>query len=279
MRYDFPTLLGVALCASALALPVSAQRDGGGAASSQTFVMPSSETSSGGSSASTVYKLTASFGAGVVADSCTSTTYKLVGGFTATLDTPLGLRPWLTSVLPLYAPFKGGIALRLAGTNLHLGANAGVKIGGQVATVGSRGRAFINVTVPAQKVPGWQPVEVSVGGQTSTLPKGLGILPLLDIERAAIPGIPFSVTYRGTPGDAVVWLVSGGSLSHPIPLAGFGYHFALDLFTITAVMSPTGKTDLFIPGVPWARPLAMQALGLSTNAGYAPGCFTNVVKL
>ena len=45
------------------------------------------------------------------------------------------------------------------------------------------------------------------------------------------------------------------------------------------VTDPAGTLLLQVPAVPWARPVLVQAVALSSNPGYAPGSFTNVVRL
>ena len=49
----------------------------------------------------------------------------------------------------------------------------------------SRTRDRIQTKLPAQKEPGWAPVEVTLGGGTSVLREGVGVLPMLDGERPA----------------------------------------------------------------------------------------------
>jgi len=280
-----PVALSILACAIALlAAPLKSQRDGGGSASSSTFLLPSSVLGGGGPSASKTYKLTASFGSGVTANASASHTFKLLGGFCATLEAKLALSPWVTAVSPLYAPLKGGTKFQVNGSNLHLGASTSVQVGTQHAVVSTRGRAFVRATTPAQSTPGWHDVRVTAGGNSSTLPRAMGVLPMLDLERPAIPGVPFDVSFRGSKGDAVVWMLSGGSASHAFTLPGFGHKFDLDIFTVMIIttmpiLSPDGTASLPLPGVLWTRPIRLQGLVLTLNPGYAPGSFTNVVQL
>lgn len=87
---------------------------------------------------------------------------------------------------------------------------------------------------------GWQPVDVQAGGELSSLPEGIGILPMLDLPRAAQPDVPFRLTYRGSQGDIAVWFLAAGNGSFLIRLPGYGHGFELDLLT-------------FLPPRPWSR--------------------------
>ena len=270
MRYSVIALL------LACALPAQA--------SGRTFFLPSAEQGSGGTAVSTTWRITGSFGAGAVPSRATSQRYVLSGGFPASLDVPVTGRPWLTAVRPFYAPIMGGTALQLHGTELHLGASASVKIGGKVAAITSRTRNAIAATLPVQTTPGWTRVDVTAGGETTSLPKAIGILPLIEVSPPAEPGIPFQITYRGTQGDIVVWLLAAGKGPFPFPVPPFHYGFELDIatflvLTVTPVVAASGTAELPLPAVVWSRPILFQTLAVSQTTGYAPGSFSNAVRL
>lgn len=252
-------------------------------ASSPGFFLATGEFAGGGSSFSTVHQLSASHGSGVVAGRSASTSYTLVGGFFASLETPVLAHPWVTALRPLRVPRDSSSAIAVHGAELHLGMGAAVQVGGRSATVTSRTRDKIDARLPRDVAPGWQPVSVTAGGKTTTLTRAVGILPMVDVERPAVPGLPFTVSYYGTQGDVVVWLLSAGDLPFRIPVTPYGYGLGLDLATLLVlgvmpVTDPVGRSELPLPGVPWTRPLHMQAVVLST-ASYRPGSFTNVIGL
>ena len=266
-------LLCASLCTTAF---VGAQ-----AASSKTFFLPANEHGAGGQASSTRFRLSGSFDSGAIAQRAASRSFVLNGGFVASHDVRVSGRPWLTGVRPLYAPLKGGTTLTLYGTELHLGLTATLKIGAQVAAVTTRTRDQVQATLPLQPEPGWQAVELNAGGVTTTLPRGLGVLPMLDLDRPRRNGRPFEVSYRGKTGDLVVWLV-GAARGPKIVLPGYGHGFELNLaafhvLTGTIVSDPSGVQRLALPGVN-SGPLYFQSLVISRDAGYAPGSFTNTTR-
>ena len=98
-------LLGLVFVAAAACLPggpLSAQP----AAITNHFVV-GQEAAPGGACSSTSYRLEASFGSGVVAARADSTNYRLLGGFNAVIEAPVAGQPWITGVLPCYAPMLG----------------------------------------------------------------------------------------------------------------------------------------------------------------------------
>lgn len=254
------------------------------AASSKSFFLTSSEIGPGGTCVSQGFRLTAGFGDGVVASRVVSKGYVLTGGFPATLDAKLALQPWLTGLRPLYAPLKGGTALTLHGTELALGANTGVQIGTKTAIVSARTRDTVKATMPVGLEPGWQSVTVTAGGQTSTLQRGIAVLPMLELVSAAEPLLPFTVQYRGAKGDVVVLLAGVTRLPFTVPVSPFQHGLELNpaamLVLDPAVVSePSGVLQTPLPALPWARPLLFQAITLSQNPGYSPGSFTNLISL
>jgi len=256
-------------------------------ASSPGYFIASIEPASGGECASTGYRLEASFGAGVVPERVSSTSFRLDGGFNAVLDVSVGGQVWLSGVSPLYAPLLGGTAHTIHGHELALGPATNVTIGGRAVPVSSRADDHVAIQLPAQVAPGWQPVVATNGGGTATLQRGIGILPMAETSPPAIENSrPFRITYRGTQGDlffiAVAWM------KLPFSLGVSPYHHGLELNPGTfvgligpfPVLDPSGVAHLDLPGVPFPRPLYVQMLGLpAANPGYQPGSFTNTLSL
>lgn len=258
------------------------------AASSTTRFLPGCEASNGGVAGSTTFRLEASFGSGVVPTRAGSTNYRLLGGFNAAIEAPAAGRPWLTGVRPLYGPILGGTArYDVHGTELQLGAATNVTIGGRTAPVVSRTRDRVAVTLPAQPAPGWQPVTVTNAGGTAHLPRGIGILPMVDRPHAVEINQPFRVTYRGAQGDLVFLAVAGGKLPFAISIPPYHHGLELNIGALIGtvagpfvVTDPIGELHFDFPGIPFVRPIYVQMLGLpASNPGYVPGCFTNVMAL
>jgi len=255
-------------------------------ASSTTYFLPGSEAASGGACGSTTYKLEASFGDGVVATRAVSSNFRLDGGFNAVLDATVGGRPWLTGVMPLYGPLLGGTAHTLHGTELHLGPATNVTVGGKAATVLARTNHEVRVTLPPQPAPGWQPVTVTNAGGTDLMPRGLGVLPLLEKAHAVASGQPFRLSYRGTMGDLFFLAAAGSKFPFPIAIPPYHHGFQLNLGALLAFLGPFPVTDpsgvfhLDFPGIPIAAPIHVQLLVLPIGKpGYEPGSFTNVISL
>jgi hypothetical protein len=254
------------------------------AASSATYFLPSSEVSPGGEGTSFTYRLTAGSGSGVTPSRSLSISYVLEGGFPASLDATVTGRPWVTGVRALYGPLLGGTQHVVHGTELDLGALTTVDAGGAPAAVRARARDQLLVTLPGLSSPGWKSVAVTNTGGTSTLPGGVGVLPMMDRPRAVLAGAPFRLTYRGASGDAVVWCVALGNGPVPIPIPPFLHALELDLLTLLVVPAgtvtdPSGELHLDIPAVFFTRPVHVQAFCLSGNLGWTPGAFTNVLQL
>ena len=142
------------------------------------------------------------------------------------------------------------------------------------------------ITLGRQDVPGWQPVTVSRGTQSSTLPRGIGVEPMLDLELpfARDGSRPNELVYHGETGDLVVWLLAGAKGPRLFGLPGYGHGFGLDLSTLvvltsTPVGSPDGRLAFPLPAVRIKPALYVQGLVLAPAAPYRPGAFTNVLLL
>ena len=235
---------------------------------------------------STSWKLDASFGSGVVAERATSTNFVLEGSWLAASNAKTLGTPWLTSVLPLQGLLGVQTSHQVHGTALHLGASTSCSVGGIAATVNTRRNDQLTITTAKPKVPGWQSVVVTNGGGTSTLNKGIAVLPMMDIEYPIdnAGSRPSEIVYQGRQGDVVVWMLAAGKTPVPLPIPGYGYGFSLNFFTMivlttTPIGDPSGRAVLPLPAVAFKRPLNMQGFVFAPLAPYKPGAFTNVVDL
>lgn len=256
------------------------------AASSTSHFLVGAEVGAGGRSGSTNHRLDASFGCGVVPLAANAANTILAGGFAACLDAAVAGRPWLTGAKPLYVPYQGGVSLGLHGTELALGASTTAVIGATpvAVPVTARTRDRVQVTIPTRTLePGWQPVAVWNAGGVSVLPRGVGVLPLLEKNRAIQIGEPFRVTYRGYPGD-LVYIAIAGAKGRPIRIPP--YHGALRFnpgtlieFFGPLVAGPTGELHINGPSGRWARPVVVQMLGVHRTPTLGSGAVTNVLEL
>jgi hypothetical protein len=268
-----------AFLAVVLACPLAAQ-----AASGTSTVLVCGELGAGGSTQSAVHRLTGTFSSGVPATRAASPGFVLLGGFPAAIEAPAGGRPWLTGVRPALAPLLGGTALTLHGTGLDVGPLPQVAIGGQPAVAGARTSATLQTVLPRQPRPGYRPVDLQNSSGSSTLPAGLGVLPLLDFPVAHQANVPLALRYRGAQGDQMVLVLALGTLPVPLALPPFHHGLELDLFTLTVlpalpVAGADGALLLPLPAVAPPVPVHLQAFSFTQDPGWAPGSFTNAVRL
>ncbi len=274
-RLNSVLIFGAAMAAADL----SAQ-----AASSRNYVLSSNDRTSGGTSQSSNYRLHGVVGFSTSAGRGTSASHIVEAGHAAMTTVPTSGAPWITAVRPLRTPLRGKANLQLFGTELDLGPAPVITIGGQTATIGSRTRGVLNAQLPIQPVPGWQPVEIRHNLGTTVLRRGIGILPMVETESVPASGVPFSLVFRGTKGDRIVWAIGLGS-STPSQLPGIFYGFALNpsLFIVLSGLAIAGDDGVLrLPFPATAYPTGkvyIQAMFISTNPGYAPAAFSNVVRL
>jgi hypothetical protein len=99
------------------------------------------------------------------------------------------------------------------------------------------------------------------------------------------PATPISLRFRGTAGDFMLLTLGFGAGAVPLPvLPEYGYGLLLDPGMIggsafLGVGDPSGELRIPGPALPVSGILYVQALVLSSNPGYAPGSWTNVVRL
>ncbi len=271
-------LAPVAVALALVAAPAVAQ----GAASSDHVVVPVA-FADGGTSQSATYALEGAFGPAPSAAVAFSSGYALAVGFAAALDVPIGPTPHLTGTAPPYATMRSGASLTVHGTGLIWGTSPQLTIGGVPAAIGSRTNAELTTALPIQPAPGWQPVTFTSGGATTTLARGVGVLPLLDMEPAIGIGVPSELVYRGRQGDIALWCLANGTIP-PVPLLGLGYGLALEPTTLVVgaldfVADPSGEVRLPIPALISASTLYLQVASLSNDPGYSPGSFTNALRV
>lgn len=259
--------------------PLAAQ-----AASSNKHVLLQNELSDGRGSQSTRYVMHGSIGVGAMARRATSTVFVLEGGLTDSFTVPASGRPWLTAVRPAAAPMRSQATVTLLGTEFDRGTAPTVRIGGVLAQVVTRTREALTAILPLQPSPGWKPVEIRNDLGTTVLARGIAMLPLIETRPAAADRVPFELVFRGSKGDQVVWAL-GIVQGPPIPLAGahFGFAIAPPSFIIYsgfAITRADGELRLSFPPTQYPTGLIyLQALFLSSNPGYAPGAFSNVLNI
>lgn len=253
------------------------------AVSSKNFLISSVELASGGSCASTNFRNVVAVGSGVVPGAMASTKSKIPGGFVATLDVVTTNQPWITHVTPAQIATNGNTDLRIHGINLGLGTAPTITMDGKSATLVSRRPDQIVAKQPALAQLGYPAVAVANSLGTAGLRKSVGVLPLIEADPAPAPNQRFDIVFRGTKGDTVIW--AAGALSSPsIPLPpllhGLGLHpGAMALLPGFGIASTDGVFRFAVPPTNYSGGIYLQAVFSSSNPGYAPGSFSNVLKL
>jgi hypothetical protein len=261
----------------------SAAQQLSGSASSQTYFLVAAEWANGEETDTLTYNLRASHGNGLVVEPLSqSSTYLMLGGFPAMLSAPVIGRPWLTGVTPFYVPQVGNPQLILHGTEMWLGGTPTVTIGGQTASVGARTVDTVLVTMPDQPVPGLQSVQVTNGLGTTTLNEGVAVLPMLELREPMNGTDPNRIRFHGTFGDLVVLGVGTNLAPVPVVFPGYGYSLQLDpnsvALTLVYLPDADGRIEVPLPPFPSGF-FRVQALVWTNNPGYAPGSWTNELKL
>lgn len=268
-------------CLLALATTVTAQ-DASQSASGARHFLASFEFGAGGRCVTSTHVLVASLGAGVTAQRASTSRHVLTGGFNATLDISTTGKPWLSAVTPPFTAMRSGATVTIHGTDLLTG--TAVEVGGQPATILGRAPDKITLQLPNQSAPGFRPVTVTTTGGATTLPQGLGVLPLIQEKPAAASDVPFALVFRGTKGDQVIWAI-GVQPIFPLKINSFLHGLAINPSLILVVPGfhiPTadGVVELSFPAQTYATgSIYAQALFISSNPAYAPGAFSNVVQL
>jgi hypothetical protein len=266
-----------------LAATGSAQHQSGNAASSPTYFMAAIDFGSAEDTNTLIYRLQGSQGSGVVTEpDAASPTYRIRGGFYGALTSPVLNQPWLTGARPFFLKRTGNGNLTLHGTELWLGPTPTVTIAGIPAPVITRTVDQMVVAVPTQPVPGFQPVTFSNAAGTTTLPEGVGVLPMIEKREPLNGDDPNYIRIHTLPFD-VVLLVLGQLQGPGIQILDFQYQLLLDpnfvVFTDAFfVADPDGKTTIPLPPYPSGL-ISVQALAVTADPSYFPGSWTNVVAL
>jgi hypothetical protein len=280
-RAVIPALLQLGLVSwSANSVVVAQGPAGSSSASSANYFIASRQPVSGGAAQSQSYALVGCVAGG---GNVQSTSFRLDGGFAASLTTPTFGSPWLAAARPRFATPRSAVTVTLLGTGLDLGSNPAVRVGGVPAPVTARSGDSLQVTLPSQPAPGWQGIELTNSGGTSILAQGIGILPMIYCDPPAATSTPFRLVFKGSQRDTVVWALGIGA-TNPVPLSGFGFGLGLStavLFVMpgASVLPASGELALPIPASAYVpASIYAQALFLSTDPGYAPGSFSNVLR-
>lgn len=265
-------------------VPGLAAQDSPASASSPGYFLSAFVDQGAGATQSSQYRLSTSIGP--IAGESSSAQHRLVAGGIPGLHQAVGGQPLLSAALTRYAPLGGGSSIELAGINLDLGNIQSLKVGGQtVSTVQSRSPSRLRFVLPAQPEPGWQEIELQTSAGDTQLAQGIGVLPLLEETPGAAPEQAFGITFRGTQGDQVVWALGVAPAAAPIPIGSFQYGLAINPSVLLIVPGFTilGADGSFVLPIPASSyPLGniyVQALFDSSNPGYSPGAFSNVLRL
>lgn len=252
------------------------------AMSSTNYFMPSIEMASGQSATSTNYAGHLSFGNGVIPNPATSLSYRIPGGFAATLDVSPAGKPWVTHVEPAFVMPKGGAAMTVHGFGLNLGTSPVLEFGGRAATINSRAASRVTANLPAGVAPGYPSVRMTSTVGSTTAEDTFGVLPLIYADPAPAPNQKFTIVFKGTRGDSVIWAI-GALPGSPIPIPPLLYGLALNpaamlLLPGFSITHASGEFHMPIPASSYVSPLYIQAVFSSSNPGYSPGSFSNTLR-
>jgi hypothetical protein len=268
-------VLGLGL---ATGLPAQTFTDSSGS-SSVTYFTESRSDSDGGTATSATYALTATIGQADPSNA-SSATYLLAGGFPGTLDAT-STEPWLTAAQPQFVMPRSTDLVWLSGARLDLGTPT-VDLSGRAATLVAQSGSDVAVRLPSLPAPGFHEIALHNAAGTTSLERGIGVLPMLFTEGAAASDTSFDLVFKGTKGDMIIWAVSRG----PGQLFGFspylhGLTIDLTVFRVLdslLITKDSGELRFSVPPVPFQFPAYFQALFLTSNPGYAPGSFSNVLS-
>lgn len=252
----------------------------GSASSSVTYFSESKTVADGGLANSATYALTATIGQPAPGD-VGSTTYALTGGFVGTLDATSS-EPWLTAANPAYVMPRSNDLLWLSGARLNLGLPS-VVVSGRPVTVVASSATDVAIRLPALPDPGWHSITLSNTAGTTTIERGVGVLPLMYTDGAPASEVEFDIVFRGTKGDVVVWAM-GVNPGTKLPIGPYLYGLTIDasfvrILPAMLITANSGEVRFSVPAVPITITFYLQGLFLTNNPGYAPGSFSNLLKL
>ena len=255
------------------------------AASSASYFMSAQTFGSGGEADTLFYKTRSALGDGLVVEpDSSSATYRVRGGFFGAFTAPMLGQPWLTSSVPLYVRPKGADPVSLRGTELWLGTPPVVTVGGVSAPVGARTVSQVQITVPDQPAPGYQPVVFTNSAGTTRLEQGLGVLPIAEVREPLNGFDANALRFRTLPGDFVILALATSLFPTGISIADWNFKLLLDPNTIVLtdsyfVGAADGTLTLPIPPFFQSGQAFVQGLELSVDPSLAPAAFTNVLAL
>jgi len=278
------TLHKLLLFALVLALGAGASKgqkhtDGSGSGS-VTYFSESKTMADGGMSNSSTYALTATIGQRASGDSG-SATYALTGGFAGTLDATSS-EPWLTDANPAYVMPRSNDLVWLSGARLNL-SQPSVVVSGRPATVVASSATDVAIRLPTLPDPGWHSIALSNFAGTTTIERGVGVLPLLYTEGAPASEVAYDIVFRGTKGDVVIWAM-GVNPGMKFPIAPYLYGLTIDASFVRVlpamfISANNGEVRFSVPAVTTTMAFYLQGLFVTNNPGYAPGSFSNLLKL
>lgn len=247
--------------------------------SSVTYFSEAKSDADGGTSGSNTYQVTAAIGQ-IDPSVRTSATYRLDGGFTASLGVTTN-GPWVTSAGPQYVTPRTSNIVWITGSRLNFGP-AAVTVSGVPATVIATSATDIAVRMPPLPSPGWHEIKLTNNGGTTSLERGIGVLPMMYTTSAAVPNKAFDLIFKGTQGDSVVWAL-GFNPGPVVPLLNFLHGLTIStsfvrILPTLRITDSSGELRMKFPAVPFLVTVYTQGLFLSSNPGYSPGSFSNMVK-
>lgn len=249
--------------------------------SSVNYFSASKSDADGGSAGSTTYRVAAEIGQLDPAVR-TSSTYRLAGGLGATL----GVRttgPWVTSAVPRFHTPRSTNLVWLSGQRLaSSGAGTSVTVGGKPAAIVAQSPTDVAIRMPNLPDPGYHEVKISNRLGTTHLERGVGVLPMMFTEGAAASNAPFTLVFKGTKGDSIIWALGFGP-GPKLPLGGFLHGLTLNtsffrVLPTLGIPDNSGELRLPIPPVPFVFTIYAQGLFLTANPGYSPGSFSNMLS-
>ena len=276
MKTLYISLALVAGLGSNLAAQIHTDNSG---SSSVSYFSESKSDADGGQAQSTTYRVTAAIGQ-IDPGVRTSATYRLDGGFAGTLGvTATG--PWLTSAAPHFVTPRTTNLVWLSGTRLNVGVTT-VTVSTKPATVVAKSATDMAIRMPALPTPGWHEIKLTNSSGTTSLERGIGVLPMMFTEGAAASNSPFDLVFKGSKGDSVVWALGFGP-GPVIPLGNYLHGLTINtsfvrILPTLAITANSGEFRLPVPPVPFVFTIYSQGLFLSANPGYSPGSFSNMVS-
>jgi IPT/TIG domain len=266
----------IALVVNGLEAQISDSSASGGL----TYFSTTHSNAAGAKTGSATYALRGSIGDQAPA-AANSTTYAVAGGFLATLEAA-SAGPWLTSASARIVGPRSTDLVWLRGARLNLGGAPTVTVSGRAATVVAKSNTDVAIRLPSLPTPGWHEVELKNSGGTTSLERGLGVLPILYTEGAPASNAPFDLIFKGTRGDVVAWAL-GVSPGPVIPVANFLHGLTINTSFVRVlptirISDPSGEFRMSIPPVPFRVAIYIQAMFVTSNRDYTPGSFSNMLR-